>query len=334
MQNTQIDALCQMLAGEEPLLHYPGREAAALLAPSSGVPTDIAALRRGPFGRLAARGPVRDLVARAGGGVVSPDALAVLAAPDAVWPTSRLGRAAQAIAAARPWHYFRRSFAVWQADRQTWHWRQVSRPGGNLVLQMGFPAEHDIAFYRLFGPRRRGRFECESHPVRRKGPITMAWARLAIPFKGACRDADWEEDLLVEEIQSDWFRLVDHTVKRMTATPGPKGKDGLARYTAYEQAHLALHRRDWAEATLMAVIDLARRELGIKRLWMPQPAAGAALKGIDGTLPPASIYTALPRRFCFEPTTDAPPFLEKPRFKTLRALRRKGRPLFWRLELA
>ncbi|MEL6209736.1 MAG: hypothetical protein AAFR44_06055, partial [Pseudomonadota bacterium] len=142
---------------------------------------------------------------------------------------------------------------------------------------------------------------------------------------------------LIEEIQSDWFGRVDTTVEHLAMGSAPADPDraaGLERYEHYRRHILASHRRDWPAVTLLAVIDLARRELGIKRLWLPQPAAGAALKGITGAQPPVSLYTTLPRRFCFEATEDAPPFLEQPRFKTLRALRRRRKPLFWRLDLA
>ncbi|MEL6335233.1 MAG: hypothetical protein AAFQ88_01180, partial [Pseudomonadota bacterium] len=324
MQNRQIEALCQMMAGEDPFLHYPDREAAALLCQVVQAPTAVPALRQGRFGKMAGRAPVRELIGRAGGGVVEPDALAVLARPDAIWPRSRLGEAAQTIAAARPWQWFRRSFAVWHGDRQSWRWRQMSRPGANLVLQIGFPVDHDAAFYRLFGRCRRGDFESPHHPIRTEGAITMAWARLSLHFKGGRLDADWEEDLLVEEIQSDWFGEVDAAAEWMATQAGTddRRRVGLERHEHYRRHYLAPYRRDWAAATLMAVIELARRELGIKRLWLPQPATGAVLKGITGAQPPVSLYTTLPRRFCFEPTQDAPRFLEEARIKALRALRR------------
>ena len=77
---------------------------------------------------------------------------------------------------------------------------------------------------------------------------------------------------------------------------------------------------------------------------MHRPETGAALKGIEGILPPRSLYTDLPRSFCFAPVAELPEFL-RPRFwrRSPRAARerlrpviaaaRTGKPVFWRLDL-
>ncbi|MEL7153019.1 MAG: hypothetical protein AAFN51_04335, partial [Pseudomonadota bacterium] len=89
----------------------------------------------------------------------------------------------------------------------------------------------------------------------------------------------------------------------------------------------------WARAAMLAALAFSVRELGIRRVWMHQPATGAKLKAISGELPPRSIYTDLPKRFGFQPTDRAPEFLYQARSKALANLRRSGQPLFWMLDL-
>jgi len=85
----------------------------------------------------------------------------------------------------------------------------------------------------------------------------------------------------------------------------------------YWDRRLRLSRQWWDEAMLCAAMRFIVSELGIKRIYYHSPLSGARLKGAKNA--PVSIYTDLPRRFCFERTTDLPSFL-RPRRKLLRDL--------------
>jgi len=160
-------------------------------------------------------------------------------------------------------------------------------------------------------------------PVRRDGPITMGWARL---------DMDpWGEDLLIEEIQTDWLRWLgtwrDRLLRRV---PRVERADAQRFLDATHRDHA----RDWDRVVMLAVLSFAVRDLGIRRIWLHQPHSGAKLKRIhQGPLPPRSIYTDLPRRFGFQATDRAPDFLYRARSKAIANLRRSGKPVFWCLDL-
>ncbi|MBI1904855.1 MAG: hypothetical protein HYS20_01240 [Rhodocyclales bacterium] len=73
----------------------------------------------------------------------------------------------------------------------------------------------------------------------------------------------------------------------------------------------APHRALWDEAMLSAALFFIREQLGIARVWMHTPESGLLLKRIRHGAPPRSIYSTLPRRFCFEPTRELPAFLRR-----------------------
>ena len=67
-------------------------------------------------------------------------------------------------------------------------------------------------------------------------------------------------------------------------------------------------------------------ELGIQRIYYHAYESGCVLKHINSTKPPRSLYTELPRKFCFEKTTQAPEFLlqDKRFYKRLKKLTHKS----------
>lgn len=101
----------------------------------------------------------------------------------------------------------------------------------------------------------------------------------------------------------------------------------------YEAGLAALYGKVWPCAMLLSVLMLLRDQLGCTTVWMHQPEAGAVLKNIHGTPPPRSLYTDLPRRFCFAPTRERPAFLQKLAKRRARRLPKTG-PLFWRLDFS
>lgn len=199
---------------------------------------------------------------------------------------------------------------TWGTERLTqWRDKQTSRPGYNLVLQLNFCREHDLAYRKLGAAD--GLFNYGGHPVSARRN-TLAWARI---------DFDWRDDsALIEEIQSDWVRRVawlsGACQRRIAGNPYIFAPTRFYRLecplaTTLHYCELILnHYRDiWAEAMLWAAIDFIYNEIGIKRIFYHSVESGRLLKNIGGSLPPQSLYTDLPRKFCFEITGDVPAFI-------------------------
>lgn len=322
--------LAAMLPGELPYPYFPAREAPWLLVHRMAGPQKIADLRRGPLAGLLSRPGMADVLTACGDGMLSPRQLLPLADPlqafgrERELMTDRASEAAFDIAAAADWTPFDVSFTTWgsmEANRY-WRWAQISRKGENLVLQLNFPDRFVADFEYHIGRKVRDKLETSLHPVRLDHKMTLAWVRL---------DFDpWGEDVLIEEIQSDWVRLF-----RALERGCSPGKPGSASRATVELLRAALLRFGpiWARAAMLAALAFSVREFGMRRIWMHQPDTGAKLKAIDDVQPPRSIYTELPRRFGFQPTDRAPEFLYRARSKALANLRKSGRPLFWLLDL-
>ncbi len=187
--------------------------------------------------------------------------------------------------------------------------QQTSRAGCNLVLQLNFSGRHDRHYARLgLAP---GHFNYRGHPVSRERN-TLAWARI---------DLDWASGTaLIEEIQSDWIRDVAWLAERMAArlrlgtSPDapvkfPFFNCSIQHALDYCQHTLAAYKPIWDEAMLWAAISFIRDELGLPHIYCHSEQSGQLLKRINGNLPPRSLYTDLPRRFCFTPTREFPDFL-------------------------
>ena len=319
--------LAALLPGELPYPYFPAREAPWLLLHRMSGPQKIAVLRRGPLAGLLSRPGMAEVLAACGDGTLSPRQLLPLADPleafgmERQLMTDRASEAAFDVAAAADWVPFNITFTTWGSMETGgyWRWAQISRKGENLVLQLNFP-EHFVADFEYFGGKvLRKRCETSVHPVRLDHKMTLSWVRL---------DFDpWGEDVLIEEIQSDWIRVFREALKRWQS-PGKNSE--LAEVLRHGMATYGL---TWARASMLAALALSVREFGVRRIWMHQPDTGTKLKAIDDIQPPRSLYTDLPKRFGFRPTDRAPDFLYRARGKALANLRRSGRPLFWLLDL-
>jgi hypothetical protein len=179
----------------------------------------------------------------------------------------------------------------------------MTRRGENLVVQLNFPDWHDAEYRRLLDPDAVHPFASFSHPVS-KQRNTLAWARVDLDLQ--------HRHALVEEIQTDWVReALDVYGDAKSSTEATVEYCGLSmnRNAMIEYAETVLrpHARLWAEATLCATLWLLFERLGIRRVWF-HTFEGSRLKG-DDCDPPRSIYTDLPRKFCFQHTREAPGFL-------------------------
>ena len=158
----------------------------------------------------------------------------------------------------------------------------------------------------------------------------MAWARLDI-------DLDRGE-MLIEEVQNDWLREVNTLVKDWEKISKEKKKkrkshwffdDYLpSKFREYVD-FLKQYQKIWDEAILSLAIHFAKKELGLDTIYYHDFASGNVLKDLEYGKPPRSLYTQLPKRFCFEQTDRAPEILRNEKYlkKTLRNERLK----WWKL---
>lgn len=93
------------------------------------------------------------------------------------------------------------------------------------------------------------------------------------------------------------------------------------------------YKRVWAEAMLCATIEFIHFELGIERIFLHTARSGWQVKMMDHTWqPPRSLYSDLPKKFCFKQTWAAPEFLLKTR-SYQRLIRRQPDIDFYQLSL-
>ena len=301
--------------------YYAGREAPWTLSQLMTGDARIADLRSGPLARFLSRPLVRDIVARSGDGRLRH--MDVLAAGDAARAgalpgVSAAGRAALDAAYKGPWRDYVVTFESWGTGRDDWRWGQMSRPGGNLVVQLGFPSDHGPLFGQYLATKDRSRFEFAGHPVRTEGRPTLAWVRL---------DVDLARGIaLIEEVQSDWIRFVGEEVDWM-AEAQPRARE-LRTLQAYRARLVERYGREWSSVAMLAALIVLRDEIGVHEVYMHTADTGERLKACGG---PRSLYTRLPKSFGFRLVRDVPPFLEKPRKKEIGRLKRSGDPVFWRL---
>lgn len=314
MDRQTADEVVACLVGERTLYHYyRDRYSIGLLRHLSRQrPLSVAALKQSPYAPLLQKPRVKNALADMGSKQIDEFQLA------------RHDYDADQNA-------FVLTLDTWGSERNSERrWKQTSRSGFNLVLQLNFCRRHDQAFQRLGCAD--SRLNYLGHPVSRQRH-TLAWARL---------DLDWPSGTaLIEEIQSDWVRRVAWLGERVAnrLKSGKRLSDETSLYgvkcslqTLQEYCNYVLARYSpvWAEATLWAAIAFLREELGLHRIYYHSADSGRLLKGITGNQPPRSLYTDLPRKFCFAPTSEAPEFLLRDH-RASKTLRQKAGLSFFRL---
>ena len=192
--------------------------------------------------------------------------------------------------------------------KEDYPWEQTSVPGSNLVLQLNLTNEHDQLLRDL---------QIDSEPFRYDGhPIhsvksSLSWARIDFNFETG--------EALIEEIQNDWLRIASRHAefaKRARLNGRTFYRRWGIRYKAtnmleYTQSLLSKHKKNWQEITMFYAIKLIKQEIGINKIFYHSYETGALLKNIKGRLPPRSLYTDLPKRFCFTPSESGPEFITK-----------------------
>lgn len=208
---------------------------------------------------------------------------------------------------------------LWPEETETYRltadvfdgWAQTTRKGKagwNIVLQLNLNVGDARWMEKKFPDRDDDPFECSWHPIHTGRHRTLAWCRI---------DLDWETgEALIEEIQNDRLREVGESVERIRKK-GLKtielcGRELDAKFVIrYWEERLRLSRHWWDEAMLCAAMQFIVGELGIRNIYYHSPLSGARLKGVRNA--PTSLYSDLPRKFCFEKTEDLPKFVKTPR---------------------
>lgn len=215
---------------------------------------------------------------------------------------------------------------------------QTSRRGVNLVLQLNFTRQHDREYRKLAKPGSHPVMRSYWHPVMQPGKRelfreTLAWSRIDLAFD--CNQA------LIEEVQSDWVRAaayvkgwISHCRSCNTELPQWFNLSGaLDEIESYIDRVLAPYLTLWQEAMLSATIDFIYRELGISTVYYHSHETGGIVKRIDYGQAPKSLYSQLPRKFCFSETDEVPEFLLRDKgFR--RRLKRVRDPRWYKLEIS
>ena len=316
MELRELQEVLACLPKDETPYVYP-RDGYALMLLSRyvGAGKSIAEIRRSPYAQLLHKPQVKQALARAGGGFLSRQHLRQ---PE------------------KGGLEFVLTLNKWGGSDDSAYY-QTSRRGYNLVLQLNFSAQQQQEFERLVRPRYSAIFNYRGHPILRRGQRpyfydTLAWARIDVDFD--------LNQALIEEVQSDWVRYARYALwarrhrrhKRDGRAWARKMSANVFELAHYVEHELAPYARQWQEAVLTAAIEFIRQELGISVLYYHSADTGAAVKRIDGELPPRSLYSELPRRLCFEPTWQAPHMVA--RFAEVRRrLRQSGHDQWYRLSL-
>ncbi len=316
MDKKLLDEIIACLPKDRTLFRYARNDyALMLLSRYVGKGMKIIDLRQSPFGKLLEKPAIRNLLADIGGGSVSGDVF------DYVYVKDRQD--------------FLLTIGRWNEGRSRYN--QTSRNDGNLVLQLNFSRGHDGKFERLIGREKTDRFKCYSHPVLREGERnyyrhTMAWVRMDVDFE--------MDEVLIEEVQTDWLRYAKGLLRRFmrcdgcqrTCTNREANQKTLQALKDYVGEILAPYFQYWDEAALMAAIKFAVDELGIEKIYYHTFDTGNVLKGMWSSHPPRSLYTDLPRKFCFELTDESPRmFVNSTAAK--RKLRKARDPRWYRLNM-
>jgi hypothetical protein len=189
-------------------------------------------------------------------------------------------------------------------------WFQTSRSGYNLVLQVNLNQEHFKLYNSWLKPRWHGEgiFNCTCHPVSEK-QITLGWIRLDIDFE--------TDEVLIEEIQTDWLREINSLAKKLKNDNDNKHKkilqnesvDGqLADFWKYYN-YMQPVSKIWDELFMSIALWFAKKELQIQNVWMHTFESCLLFKDQNYSKPPRSIYSKLPKRMGFVLSDKAPLFL-------------------------
>lgn len=318
MKQEQIDEIIASLPKDRTLFYYfKDRYALTLLRQMIENGAPIRSVKEGPFARLLDRPILKSRIASKGNGILELQDL------DSLWPLDP--------------HCYRLTLGSWGQERgRILYGQQTSRPQPNLVLHLNFSNKHDQAYKTLITNKSGRPFIYEDHPNARAGFNTLAWSRMDI-------DLD-KGQVLIEELQTDWLRYIKWCTRYFQKSRVDQSDcdDEVIQYGGcsirrkefyrYVDTVIQPHFKLWEEAMLSATISFLFDEMKINKIFIHDADCGALLKQISGRLPPRSLYTDLPKKFCFKQTDEAPDFLyDKPTY-SFKRLKKQSKLRFWLLE--
>lgn len=262
--------------------YFEGRYAPLLLSWIFDDSATIEQIKRSPYAGLLQKSAVQKVLAKQGKKTLCTESLSM------AWSDS--------------YEQFLLTLGTWGGDER--RWQQTTRSGHNLVLQLNLNEGYRRAYEKVLPENHRRRFHDYGHPVMVKGRRdyyrqTLGWVRLDIDFSTG--------EALIEEIQNDWLRyLLSLQSRCVQQDPDNAENKALIAYTNFVKQRLG---KIWDEALLSAALWFIKEELGLSTVWYHTFDTGNKLKCIRYSKPPRSIYTSLPKKFCFTKTTDQPTFL-------------------------
>jgi len=303
MKQEEIDEIVACLPSGRTLFpYYRDRYAALLLSWVFRDDVSVAEVKRSRYAGLLAKAPISEAIARRGAGIIDSQMLST------IW--------------SEPHEQFLLTLASWGGRGRSWH--QTSRAGHNLVLQINLHEGYRRWFNRVVPDEEKWLFEGYGHPVLREtGDLfyrqTLGWVRIDLDLSTG--------EALLEEVQSDWLR----DMRTLLGWHSP-ARDGDVAVRLYCESMLARLGKIWSEVLMSAALWFVREELGLRAIWFHTFESGCRLKRIKGDRPPRSLYTSLPRKFCYAPTQVPPDFLQRDK-SFRRAIRGKPAPQWFHLQL-
>jgi len=95
---------------------------------------------------------------------------------------------------------------------------------------------------------------------------------------------------------------------------------------------LKRYNKSWSETMLFTAIQFIIEELGVSKIYYHSFETGRVLKNLKYSCPPRSLYTDLPKQFCFNKVNLGPSFIANNRFAK-RRLKKSGEQSWFYLEL-
>ncbi len=208
-------------------------------------------------------------------------------------------------------HTYRLTLDTWGDNLDYWRMNQVTRKGVSLVLQLNLNQTHKMKLDQCYQESEHDPFDNWGHPARNGAFPTLSWCRLDLDFQTG--------EALIEEIQTDLIRDTLYAHQRAKkAHKENKSTFQFGRFLFHTNKFLHFwneefshHEKIWHEATLTAALKFISQELGIHTIYYHTHESGIFLKRLEGAHPPRSLYTSLPKKFCFEFTRDVPEFLAR-----------------------
>lgn len=320
MSPEAVDEIIACLPQGRTLFHYfKDRYALLLLSMMIDGPSKISEVKSGPLGKLLSRPRVQEVLASSGSGEIDPDVLTNH------WPVTDR-EALQT---------YRLTLGRWGSTKRSQS-QQTTRKQMNLVLQLNFSNVHNERYEALLRPQEDDVFQSYGHPVAGGNIKTLAWSRLDVDLARG--------EALIEEIQTDWIRYADWALANAQSRAN-QGRDveeylrwqglgsDLDALKTYANETLRVYRSTWDEAILAAAIWFLRVELGIRSIFYHDFVAGTKLKGIYGGVPPKSLYTTLPKKFCFRHGHPGPQLMYEMKTALHKKMRKQQEIVFWHLQL-